>query len=119
MEQKNTIKTIAMLLAPLLLFAILFIPYGWLNSAVIVKVFGCGCPQINEAGEMIYPKFNANDFTLLFWLVVSVCITVISVFLSIKKIPSDKKWLRIIYVVSMFVISVIISYGLYQLTMWN
>ena len=119
MEQKNTIKTIAMLLAPLLLFAILFIPYGWLNSAVIVKVFGCGCPQINEVGEMIYPKFNANDFTLLFWLVVSVCITVISVFLSIKKIPSNKKWLRIIYVVSMFAVSVIISYGLYQLTMWN
>ena len=66
MEQKNIIKTIAILITPLLLFAVLLIPYSWLNSAVIVDIFGCGCPQVNEAGEIVHPTFNANDFTLLF-----------------------------------------------------
>lgn len=119
MEQKNIIKTIAILIAPLLLFAILFIPYSWLNSAVIVEVFGCGCPQINESGEIIHPQFNANDFTLLFWLFISLCVTAISVLLSIKKLPSNKIWLRAIYVVSIFVASIIISYSFLQLMMWK
>ena len=119
MEQKNIVKTIAIFIAPLLLFAVLFIPYSWLNSAVIVDVFGCGCPQVNEAGEIVHPIFNANDFTFLFWLFISVCVTAISVFLSIKKIPSDKKWLRAIYVVGMFIVSIFISYSFLQLMMWN
>jgi len=119
MEQKSIVKTIAILLLPLLLFAVLIIPYSWLNSNLLVDVFGCGCPQVNEAGEIIHPQFNANDFTMLFWLFVSICVTAISVFLSIKKIPSSKKWLRAIYIVAMFAVSIFITYNFYQLMMWN
>ena len=118
-EGKNMMKKIAILISPLLLFAVLFLPYCWLNSAVIVDVFGCGCPQVNEAGEIIHPTFNANDFTLLFWLFISVCVTAISVFLSIRTIPSDKKRRRVIYVVGMFAVSLLISYRFLQLMMWN
>ena len=119
MEQKNIVKTIAIFIAPLLLFAVLFIPYSWLNSAVIVDVFGCGCPQVNEAGEIVHPTFNANDFTLLFWLFISACITAISGFLSIKKIPGDRKWLRVAYVAGMLAASIFMSYHFLQLMMWN
>ena len=119
MENKSVIKTIAILIMPLLLFAILFIPYSWLNSAVIVDVFGCGCPQVKENGEIVHPSFNANHFTLLFWLFISICVTVISVFISIKNIPNNNKWLRVIYVAGMFTVSIVISYSFLQLMMWN
>ena len=107
------------LLSPLLLFALLFVPYSWLNSAVIVEVFGCGCPQTNDLGEMIHPAVSANDFTLLFWLFISACIAAISGFLSIKKIPGDRKWLRVAYVTGMLAASIFMSYLFLQLMMWN
>ena len=119
MKQKIGIKTIAVLAAPLLLFAILFAPYSRLNSAVIVEVFGCGCPQTTDTGEMIYPAFSANDFTLLFWLFVSVGVTAMAVFLSLKKIPDDRKWLRVAYVAGMLIASILISYMFFRLMMWN
>ena len=119
MKQKIGIKAMAILLSPLLLFALLFAPYSRLNSAVIVEVFGCGCPQTTDTGEMIHPAFNANDFTLLFWLLVSACVTAIAVFLSMKKIPGDRKWLRVAYVAGMLIASILISYMFFRLMMWN
>ncbi len=117
MQRKNRIGTIAALLTPLLLFVILFLPYKLLNGEVIVKVFGCGCPQIDENGEIVYAAFNANDFTALFWIFVSVCVTVISAFLSVGKI--SKKWLRAVYVMGMLGISLVISYCFCQIMMWK
>ena len=119
MKQKIHIEAIAVLIAPLLLFALLFAPYNWLNSAVIVEVFGCGCPQSNDRGEMVYPTFSANDFTMLFWLLVSACVTAMAVFLSIKKIPGDRKWLRVVYVAGMLIASIFISYIFSRLMMWS
>ena len=116
---KNMMKKIAIRISPLLLFAVLFLPYCWLNSAVIVEVFGCGCPQSNDRGEMVYPTFSANDFTMLFWLLVSACVTAMAVFLSIKKIPGDRKWLRVVYVAGMLIASIFISYIFSRLMMWS
>jgi len=111
------IKKITVLTLPLLLFAILFIPYGWINQRFLVEWLGCGCPQFNEFGNVV-STFNANDFTALFWFLISVCVTVISVFFS-KRIPKEKKWLRILYVAGMLAVSLFISYYFYLLMMWN
>jgi hypothetical protein len=119
MKKRSVIKTVSLLLLPLLLFAVLIIPYRWLNSNLIVDIFGCGCPKIDTNGEIIYPYFNANDFTALFWLLISLCVGVISTVLSVKSIPRDKLWLRIIYVIIMFALSLFISYNLYQSMMWD
>ena len=54
------IKTIVKLISPLLLFVILVIPYGWLNSNLLVDIFGCGCPTVDEFGNIIHPDFNTN-----------------------------------------------------------
>ena len=116
--KKEYIKTIAILATPLLLFVILFIPYQMANSAFIVDIFGCGCPKNDEYGNIIHSYFNANDFTALFWLFISMCATVISAFLS-KRIPKSKMWLRIVYVVCILILSLLISYDFYQLMMWN
>lgn len=111
-------KNIAVLLAPILLFAVLFIPYSLVNKNFIVDWLGCGCPVVDETGNMVKNNFNANDFTALFWLFVSACATVISVGLS-KRIPRDKMWLRVLYIVCMLVVSLLITYQFYQMMMWK
>ena len=112
------IKKIAVLVAPLLLFAVLLIPYSWVNQQFIVEWFGCGCPVLDEFGNMVENNFNVNDFTALFWLFVSICTTIISVLLS-KRILKETLWLRVLYVVGMLVASLFISYQFYQMMMWN
>ena len=112
------IKKIAVLVAPLLLFAVLLIPYSWANQQFIVEWFGCGCPVLDEFGNMVENNFNANDFTALFWLFVSICTTVISVLLS-KRILKEMVWLRVVYIVGMLVVSLFITYHFYQMMMWN
>lgn len=120
MNKKNCVKMIALFITPLFLFAILLLPYSWLNSAVIVDVFGCGCTEIDESGKLItYSKINANDVTALFWMFVAICATVLAIFISIKKIPREKNWLRVVYVVGIFVISLFIAYSFSQMMLWK
>lgn len=111
----KSIKMIAILLTPLLLFAILLVPY---SLHFIVDWLGCGCPVIDEAGNMVENNFNANDFTALFWLFISICVTAISVFLS-KRIQKEKMWFRVLYILGMFLVSLLISYQFCQMMMWN
>lgn len=118
MKDKKTIKRIAVLLSPLLLFAILLIPYSILNNEVIVDWLGCGCPQIDANGNVYEPAFNANAFTACFWIFVSVCVVALSVFLSTKQLQ-DKLWTKIFYIDFMIAISIIITYQLCQIMMWN
>ena len=117
-ESMKFIKKLCILFSPLTLFLILLFPYSWINNRFLVDWFGCGCPVIDEAGNMVENNFNANDFTALFWLFISVCVTAISIFLS-KRIPRDRIWLRILYIIGMLVISLFISYRFIQLMMWK
>ena len=115
---KNTLnlKTIIFLLLPLLLFALLVVPYSYINSEYLVDIFGCGCPRMDENGNMVENTFNANDVTAIFWFCVTVAVTVISGFLSVR-LP--KMWIRIAYIAAMFGVSLIITYSLIQSMMWN
>lgn len=112
------VKQIAMLIAPLLLFAVLLIPYSWFNQQYVVEWFGCGCPVLDAEGNMVENHFNANDFTRLFWSLISVVATVLSAIFS-KNIWKGKKWLRILYVVGTLLISLFISYNFYQMMLWT
>ena len=117
-NKNNLVKNIAILAAPLLLFAILLIPYSWANQRFIVEWFGCGCPKVDELGNIVHPGFNANDFTALFWLFISVCTTAVSVLLS-KRIPRDKMWFRLLYIIGMLSVSLLITYQFCQMMMWD
>ena len=112
------IKTISVLITPILLFAILLVPYSLANQHFIVDWLGCGCPVTDEAGNIVENNFNANDFTALFWLFISICVTAISVFLS-KRIPKEKMWFRVLYIVGMILISLLITYQFCQMMMWS
>ena len=89
MNKSKIVKNAAVLISPLLSFAVLLVPYSWANQAFIVDWFGCGCPKVDELGNIIHRDFNANDFSALFWLFITLCVTVASVFLS-KKFPKEK-----------------------------
>ena len=104
------------LLLPLTVFPVLFIPYSYLNSRVLVKKFGCGCPKIDDAGNIIENSFNANDFTLIFWNVIALGVVAASLFLM-KKLP--KIWMRVVYVLLMVAVSVWIALNLSYLMQWN
>jgi hypothetical protein len=112
------IKKIAVLLSPILLFVVLFVPYDLINQNFIVDWLGCGCPTVDEYGNMIYSNFNANDFTALFWLFISACVIAISVFLS-RRIPKQKMSFRVLYIVCMLAVSLLISYQFCQMMMWK
>lgn len=111
------IKKTAVLLSPLLAFMILFIPYSWLNREIIVEWLGCGCPVLDELGNMVENKFNANDFTRLFWLFISLCTTAVSALLS-KRIWKEKRWLRVLYVAGMLAVSLWIAFSFAQMMAW-
>ena len=114
----KNVKKIIILLTPILLFAVLFVPYSLANQHFIVDWLGCGCPVIDEAGNEVENNFNANDFTALFWLFISACVTAISAFLS-KIILKEKVWLRVLYIVGMLVLSILITYQFCQMMMWK
>ncbi len=114
----KSVKRIAVLATPILLFVILLVPYSWVNQQIIVEWLGCSCPVIDEFGNMVENNFNANDFTAIFWLFISICATVISVFLS-KRIPKDKMWLRVLYIVIIFLTSIFITSQFCQMMMWK
>jgi len=115
---KIHIKKIFMCIAPLLLFPALFIPYAWLNGAVIVDWLGCGCPIVTASGEMIDDYFSANDFTRIFWLMVAVGITVIA-WLQSKVIFQEKKWARAVYAAIVFALSIFIAYKFSFYLLWS
>ena len=114
----ENVKKIGVLLTPILLFAVLLVPYSLANQHFIVDWLGCCCDVIDEAGNIVENNFNANDFTALFWLFVSAGVTVISVLLS-KRIPKEKMWLRVLYIVGMLAISLFITCQFCQMMMWD
>ena len=111
------IKKITILITPLLLFAGLLIPYSLINSHFIVDWLGCGCPIVDEVGNIVENKFCANDFTALFWLFIAVCATVLSAFLSKKAFK--KVWIRIFYIIAILLVSLFTAYRFYNMMMWN
>ena len=111
-------KKLVLLISPLISFAVLLVPYSWVNQAYIVEWFGCGCPKIDELGNIVYPDFNANDFTALFWEFIAVCVTVSAMLLS-RKISKDKWWIRVLYIVGMLIVSLLIAQQFTQMMMWK
>lgn len=114
---KIHIKNMIKLIAPLLTFPILFLPYQLLNSAVIVKWLGCGCPKVDASGEMIHDYFSANDFTRIFWLVITVGVTVFSWFVSKKVLGKNR--VRVLYDAGIFVVSLFVATWMTGQLLWS
>ena len=114
---KWSLKNAFKLSCPVLVFPVLFIPYAFLNSKVLVECLGCGCPKVNASGEMIHDYFSANDFTRIFWLVIAVGVTVSAWVLSKKVL--EKKWVRVVYTIGIFVVSLLVMSWIVRSMMWS
>ncbi len=111
-------NTVLILATPLLGYLLLIPSYGWANEKFIVEWFGCGCPQIDSYGNIIHSTFNANDFTALFWSVVTIGATVAAMLLA-RRIPREKRWIRILYVGDVFLVCLCASYMLFKIMQWD
>ena len=114
----NGVKIFCILLLPILLFFVVVTPYSYLNREVIVDRFGCGCPQIDEAGNVIENEFNANTVTAVFWLSVAAAVTLISFFLS-RRYLRDYRIIRLLYMLAVVMLSLFISFRFTEAMMWN
>lgn len=112
----NSKKNPVFLALPPFLFAVWLVPYSWLNKNFIVKWLGCGCPTVDELGNALEPAFDANDFTAVFWGVIAILATVMAIVFS-KEIESRK--LKVLYVIGVFVTSLLIAYFLWQAMLWQ
>lgn len=107
-------KKIFSLFWQIFLFPLLWAPYMVLNQTVIVKWLGCGCPQLDAAGNEIVRMFNANDFTQLFWFGIAAIVIGISLF-STRKIP--KLGRKLAYIGGIAAVSLCLAFA-FPLTMW-
>ena len=114
---KLKIRDVVKLIDPLLLFFVLYIPYGLLNSAVLVDWLGCGCPKVDASGEMIHDYFSANDFTRIFWFFIAFWAIASSITLS-QTLPKGKLALKVCYVVGISLVSLQIAFILTRIMMW-
>ena len=99
----------------ILILPSLYIPYSILNTEVLVKWLGCGCPKIGEDGKLIENAFNANDFTLIFWSVITLIVVAIS-FFNMKNLT--KRCCKNIYIVLITVGSILTAFYFCILMLW-
>ena len=117
MKNEATCVKALRLLSPILIFPLLFLPYSLLNSAVIVEIFGCGCPTLSTDGVAVYSRFNANDFTACFWFAAAVGAVLLAFFQS-KKVMAARIPLRVLYLTGVAVMSLAFVFAFNRLMMW-
>lgn len=89
---------------PLLLFPVLYLPYSLLNTKVIVNWLGCGCSE---------NIFNANAFTLVFWI----CVAAAVLGLSLRRARRmETRGTRVLYLLFMLTVCLMLV-GIWYLSM--
>ena len=86
---------------------IVYYPYIILHRELLGDIFGCGCPNIDENGNMLENQFNANDFSKIFWSFIALLLVSISIFISLK--IHDKKR-KAAYLIGVIIVSLVLSY---------
>lgn len=104
----------AILALPYLLILFITPIYNILDQKVFVKVFGCGCVPYTQT-NMFNINFNANNLRFVVYIILSIALTILGIFLS-KRIES--KISKIIYVITIFVINILLTFKICQLCMW-
>ena len=72
-------KLVAMM--PFITIPILIPIYCFLDSLVLVEIFGCGCVPSTQTNMLNIP-FNANDLRLAVFSVLTICMTIWSIAIS-------------------------------------
>lgn len=99
---------------PYLLMLFITPIYNILDQKIFVKILGCGCvPSVQT--NMFNINFNANDLRQIVYIILAIAITILGLFLS-KKIESRK--IKVIYIITIFILNILFAYKICQLYMW-
>lgn len=105
-------KIVAIL--PFLIMPI-FIPiYRILDSLILVDVFGCGCVPTAQTNMLNIP-FNANDLRLAVFVVLTISLSVWSIFISKKY---NKKITKFLYCGAVIILNVVLTLWVAKTFMW-
>ena len=115
-SRNKRLQKAAILVSPFLLFQILRVPYAWLHENCFVKWLGSTYFLTDAFDNFFTSAFNAVHLAALFWLFVAVCTTAISVILS-GKVLKDKKWLRVLYIAGMLLVSLFVACRYFYITL--
>ena len=89
--------------------------YMFLDSLVLVDVFGCGCVPGAQTNMLNIP-FNANDLRLTVFLVITAALAGLSVFASKK---FENKTVKILYCAAAILFNVILTFWVRKNFMWS
>lgn len=81
-----------------------------------MKWLGCGCPTVDEYGNTITAAFNANDFTICFWLGIAVLVTLLSA-CNLKLLENRRS--KVLYLLLTAAAGVVLALLFYYSMQWN
>lgn len=105
-------KIVAIL--PFAVLPILIPVYCILDNLVFVEVFGCGCVPSAQTNMLNIP-FNANDLRLVVFSLVTLALSVWSVFISKR---FNKRAVQIVYCLLVVLINVMLTIWVVKTFMW-
>ena len=105
----------AILVIPYLVMFVLTPFYNILDSIVLVKVFGCGCvPEVQS--NMFNIAFNANDLRMSVYGIIIVLMVILGI--KFSKV-FEKKWVKVTYVLSVFVFNLVLGFWICRAFAWK
>ena len=99
---------------PFITVPILIPIYCFLDSLILVDIFGCGCVPSTQANMLNMP-FNANDLRLIVFSVLTVGMAVLGVILSRA---FHKKITKILYCFAAILLNVVLTMWVVKAFMW-
>lgn len=89
--------------------------YNILDSVIFVDVFGCGCvPDVQS--NMLDIPFNANDLRMTVYGLLTVLMVILGVRFSNV---IEKKWIKILYVLTVFVFNLLFGFWICRAFVWK
>lgn len=99
---------------PLILMLIIIPIYRILDNLILVDIFGCGCVPSTQSNMFNIP-FNANDLRLTVFAVVTVVLSIWSIFISKT---FQRKISKLLYCLAVILLNVMLTLWTVKIFMW-
>lgn len=99
---------------PLILMLIIIPIYKILDNLILVDIFGCGCVPSTQSNMFNIP-FNANDLRLTVFAVVTVVLSIWSIFISKT---FQRKISKLLYCLTVILLNVMLTLWTVKKFMW-
>ena len=99
---------------PFITMPIMIPIYCFLDSLVLVDIFGCGCVPSTQTNMLNIP-FNANDLRLTVFSVLTIGMTILGVAISKS---FQRKSTKVLYRIAVVLLNVILTMWVVKAFMW-